>query len=239
MQRVAVIGNGGAGKSTLARRLGERTGLPVVHLDALYWHPGWVPTPADEWRALQAEVVARDRWIVDGNYGRTLDLRLAAADTVLFLDMPRRVTIPSIVGRWLRHRGTPVQAPGCPERVSWEFFRWVWNYRRDSRPRVLAALAEHGGDATVITLRSRAGVEAFLSRQGEAPDPLGVRQGVDGDDAALGDRELHDRHRPAGDQHDDAGPTVDSDRPQDPVGGGEHGGLAGDGVGAAEDDRAG
>jgi adenylate kinase family enzyme len=239
VQRVAVIGNGGAGKSTLARRLGERTGLPVVHLDALYWRPGWEPTPSDEWRAVQAEVVARDRWIADGNYGRTLDLRLAAADTVLFLDMPRRITIPSIVWRWLRNRGTPVQAPGCPERVSWEFLRWVWNYRRDSRPRVLAALAAHAGDATVITLRSRADVKEFVSRQGEAADSLRVGQRVDGDDAAAGDRELHDRHGPAADEHDDAGRTVDDDGPQDPVGGGEHGGLAGDGVGSPEDDRAG
>jgi adenylate kinase family enzyme len=164
MRRVAVIGCGGSGKSTLARRLGERTGLPVVHLDALFWRPGWQPTPPDEWRSIQAAVVARDRWIVDGNYGGTLDLRLAAADTVVFLDMPRRVTVPSILRRWLRHHGTPVQASGCPERVSWEFLRWVWNYRRDSRPRALAAIAEHGGAAEVITLRSRADVAAFLAR---------------------------------------------------------------------------
>ena len=65
-----------------------------------------------------AGVVAADRWIVDGNYGGTLDLRLAVADMVLFLDMPRRVTIPAILRRRLRSHGQAVRAPGCPERVS-------------------------------------------------------------------------------------------------------------------------
>lgn len=232
MRRVAVIGCGGAGKSTLARRLGERTGLPVVHLDALFWRPGWEATPGDEWRAVLAGVVAGDRWITDGNYGGTLDLRLAAADTVVFLDMPRRVTIPGILRRWGRNHGRPVQAPGCPERVSGEFLRWVWNYRRDTRPQVLAALAEHAAHAQVVTLRSRAEVEAFLSRQRQAPDPVGVAQGVDGDDPPPGHREGHDRDRPALDRDDDARETVDQHGPDDPVGGAEHGGLPGHGIGA-------
>lgn len=166
MRRVAVIGCGGAGKSTLARALGERLGIEVVHLDRLYWRPGWVPTPADEWRAVVAGVARRERWITDGNYGGTLDLRLAAADTVLFLDLPRRVTVPSVLRRWWRHRGQAVQAPACPERWSWTFLRWVWNYRRDSRPRVLAALAEHARHADVVTLRSRADVRRYLAALG-------------------------------------------------------------------------
>jgi adenylate kinase family enzyme len=69
VQRVAVVGSGGSGKSTLADRLGELTGLPVTHLDRLYWQPGWVATDDDRWRQLQAGLVAGERWIVDGNYG--------------------------------------------------------------------------------------------------------------------------------------------------------------------------
>jgi adenylate kinase family enzyme len=239
VQRVAVIGCGGAGKSTLARALGERTGLPVVHLDALYWRPGWDPTPSDEWREVVAGIAAGDRWITDGNYGGSLDVRLPAADTVLFLDMPRRVTIPGILRRWWRHHGTAVQAPGCPERVSWEFLRWVWHYRRDSRPRALAAVAAHARSAEVVVLRSRAEVAAFLSRQGQAGQPVGVGQGVDGDDAAAGDGEGHDRDRRPVHGHDDAGGPVHQHRAQDPVGGGEHGGLPGHGIGPAQDDRPG
>ena len=81
MDRVAVVGPVGAGKSTFAAALGERTGLPVVHLDRHFWHPGWVETPRDEWRRRQAELFAGDRWIADGNYGRTFDERFSRADT--------------------------------------------------------------------------------------------------------------------------------------------------------------
>src|SRR5262245_11527403 len=105
MQRVLVIGSGGAGKSTFATRLGAATGLPVVHLDARYWRPGWVPTPKQEWTRAIDEISARDAWIMDGNYGGTLDRRLAACDTVLFLDLPRVVCLRRVLWRSLRYWG--------------------------------------------------------------------------------------------------------------------------------------
>jgi len=77
-----------------------------------------------------------------------------------------RATVPGVLARWWRHRGRAVQAPGCPERWSWTFLRWVWNYRCDSRPRVLAALAEHARHADVVTLRSRAEVRRYLAALG-------------------------------------------------------------------------
>src|SRR5687767_8178275 len=86
--RVMIVGNGGAGKSTLARALGERTGLPVVHLDALYWQPGWVEPPREEWRATQRQQLAGSDWIADGNYGGTMEERLRLADAVVLLDHP-------------------------------------------------------------------------------------------------------------------------------------------------------
>ena len=164
MLRVAIIGSGGAGKSTLARELGRRTGLDVIHLDEHYWRPGWVETPADEWRVTQADLCARDAWVMDGNYGGTLDLRLARADTVVFLDLPRRVTIPGVVRRWVRHHGDPVQAPGCPEQVSVEFLGWVWSYPTGGRARALAALDAHPrrADLDVVVLRSRAQIRRWL-----------------------------------------------------------------------------
>jgi len=68
MQRIAVVGSGGAGKSTFATELGRRLGLPVIHLDEHYWQPGWVATPAEQWQDRQRGLVAYDCWIVDGNY---------------------------------------------------------------------------------------------------------------------------------------------------------------------------
>ena len=82
MQRVLVIGAGGAGKSTFAARLSRKYGLPLIHLDALYWQPGWVEPGKAEWLERVAQVVAQDRWVMDGNYGGSLDLRLPRADTI-------------------------------------------------------------------------------------------------------------------------------------------------------------
>lgn len=79
MQRIAIIGSAGTVKSTLARRLGELTGLDVIHLDALYWLTGWVATPDEEWEALVKEIASQERWITDGNYGRTMEPRLRAS----------------------------------------------------------------------------------------------------------------------------------------------------------------
>lgn len=89
MKRVVVVGAGGSGKSTFARRLGEATRLPVVHLDQLAFRPGWVSVPKDEWSALQEDLVACDEWIIDGNRESTVPIRLRRCDTVIFLDYPR------------------------------------------------------------------------------------------------------------------------------------------------------
>ena len=160
-----VIGSGGSGKSTLARRIGERTGLPVIHLDALYWRPGWVEAPPDEWTGTVAALLEGDRWVMDGNYGRTLEQRLRACDTVVFLDLPRLVCAWRVLARAVRYRGRsrPNMAPGCPERMTWEFLRWVWWYPRRSRPGVLRKLAALDGGQTVIVLRSGAQVERFVA----------------------------------------------------------------------------
>jgi adenylate kinase family enzyme len=85
MKKVLVIGSGGAGKSVFARQLGQVLNIDVVHLDALYWHPGWAETPRAEWRKVIEGLVRRDAWIIDGNYSNTLDFRLEACDTVIFL----------------------------------------------------------------------------------------------------------------------------------------------------------
>lgn len=161
MQRVAIVGSGGAGKSTFARALGEVTDLPVVHLDRFFWKPDWVETPRDEWRQRQSELFAGDRWIADGNYGGTFDDRFSRADTVIIVARSRLACIASAVGRSARNHGKPVQAEGCPERFQLAFFRWIWNYDRDSRPRLDAALARHE-HLDIVELTSRKAMKEFL-----------------------------------------------------------------------------
>jgi adenylate kinase family enzyme len=162
VERVAVVGPGGAGKSTFARELGRRTGLPVIHLDEHYWRPGWVEPPKEDWRARQERLVAGDRWIVDGNYGGTFDVRFARADTVVILDRAPPVCVAAALRRSLRHRGRAVQAAGCPEHLDPRFLRWIWRYRKDSRPRLDAALARHADRLEVVRLASRRAMRDFL-----------------------------------------------------------------------------
>jgi adenylate kinase family enzyme len=162
---VLIIGAGGAGKSTVARRLGESLRIEVLHLDRLYWRPGWVETPKGEWRDKVRELVRRESWIMDGNYSGTLDIRLAACDTVVFLDLPRTLCLRRVVKRLLMYRrgGRPDMAEGCPERLSVEFLRWVWDYPNRSRPKVLEKLKAGGEGKRIIRLRSQAEVEKFLA----------------------------------------------------------------------------
>ncbi len=164
-KKVIIIGSAGAGKSTLAKRLGPLLGLGVFHLDALFWKPGWVQTPRDEWRALQQELLARDSWLIDGNYGSTLELRLAAADTVIFMDFPRWLCLWRVFNRRIQYRGRTRSdmGPGCPEHIDWEFFRWVWRFPLVERPEVLWKLDQYARGKTVYHLRSPAEVRRFLA----------------------------------------------------------------------------
>lgn len=156
MRRIAVIGSGGAGKSTLARRLGEILDIEVIHLDALYWNPGWVETPKQQWRETVEELIARDKWIMDGNYGATFDVRLPAADTIVFLDFPTRVCLWRAIKRRIQYHGKcrPDMAEGCPEQIDWEFLMWIWRFRKNIRPTVLQRIEDFGRHARLVHLRS-------------------------------------------------------------------------------------
>jgi adenylate kinase family enzyme len=164
MRKVLVIGSSGAGKSTFARRLGEVSGLPVIHLDRLFWNADWVETPKDQWRERVADVLKGESWIIDGNYGGTMEMRLEACDTVIFLDLPALVCTWSVLKRVILYREDtrPDMANGCPERFDWEFLKWTWNYPVRSRPGVEERLAKVRDRKRIITLRSRREMEDFL-----------------------------------------------------------------------------
>jgi len=159
-----IVGPSGAGKSTLARRLGAKLGVPVIHLDALYWRPGWKETPKDEWAAQVDELLQRDSWIMDGNYSGTFAKRIAAADTIVYLDFPRRHCVYGVMSRWWKTRGT-VRAdlgPGCPEKLpSPDFLVWIWNYPKRTRPKLIALLDEARTKKRIVILRSREEVERW------------------------------------------------------------------------------
>jgi adenylate kinase family enzyme len=166
MKRVLVIGPGGAGKSTFAKRLGKLLGIEVKHLDRFYWRAGWTKPSEDDWLKTITELTSGDSWIMDGNFGGTLDLRLKSCDTIIFLDMPRLLCLWRVTKRRLlyRNRSRPDMAEGCNEKLDLEFIRWVWNYSRRSRPRVVKLLEEYSQSKQIVWLRSKADVERFYAR---------------------------------------------------------------------------
>jgi adenylate kinase family enzyme len=167
MRKILLIGGGGSGKSVLAARIAAQIGLPLIHLDALFWKPGWVETPREEWRRIVEKLVQRDAWVMDGNYGGTLDLRLAACDTALFLDFPPIVCLWRVLKRraQFHNKSRPDAGSDCPERLNSEFLGWIWSYRRKRRPKILEKLSAAAAQGKqVIVLRDSREVERFVAR---------------------------------------------------------------------------
>ncbi len=147
INRIAVIGCSGSGKSTLTRELAARTGVPAYHLDQMYWQPGWKP-PADvsAFRRAVDEIVARERWILDGGFFDSAGpARFERADVVVLLDPPTVLCLYRAVKRWLTYRGEtrPDLAPGCPEAFDLEFYRYIVTYRAKQLPLAETLLARH------------------------------------------------------------------------------------------------
>lgn len=179
MERVAILGSGGAGKTELARALSEVMGLPIVHLDPLFWRPGWVLAPEEESRPDVEAAVAAGRWILDGNFLglAAADPRFARADTVIFLDLPRATCIRRALVRLVRGRGRrrPDLPEGCEERLDLAFLRWIWRYPRDNRPRVLAIVSGLGPGVDVVHLRSPSDVRRYVDTLRSASQQLSQR----------------------------------------------------------------
>jgi adenylate kinase family enzyme len=164
VRRVLVLGCGGSGKTVLANRLGPALGVPVVHLDALFYGAGFEPVPAEEFARRQQEMIdTAHGFVADGNYASTLALRAAAADTIVWLDPHPLVCLAGILARRRRYRGG-VHADGVHGRITLDFARYVWSYRQQMAPRVEAILAEHAATAEVHRFTSRRQAAGWLDR---------------------------------------------------------------------------
>ena len=168
MRRLLVIGCAGAGKSTLARALAATLALPLVELDRVYWRPGWQEPDRDQWRAAVADHAAAPRWVMDGNYGDTFDLRMPLADGIVWLDYPRGICLRRVAARTLRNHGRTREGlpDGCPDRFDPAFLRYIWDFPVKHRPRIEAAIDRFGcrerlwrvpDDATAATLAAQLG----------------------------------------------------------------------------------
>jgi adenylate kinase family enzyme len=169
MKRVAIVGCSGAGKSLLAIKLGEMTGLPVIHLDREYWRPGWKEPTRFEWIEHVMELAKGERWIIDGNYSGTMDIRFEVCDTIVFMDYPRNVCLMRVLKRVLRYYGRrrPDMPEGCNERFDLLFMKWIWNYRKKVRPLVLTLIEEYASGRDVHILKSDRDTKRFWEMAAE------------------------------------------------------------------------
>ncbi len=160
-----IIGPCGAGKSTASARISELFGLPVFHMDKLNWKPGWVESSSEELRTKVAAVAAQDQWLIEGNYGGTLELRLPRADAVIYLDYPITLCLYRIVKRYVPHRGQtrPDMGDGCRERLGLAFLWYVARWNSGPRLRTEAKLSGH--QDKIIRLHHPRELDAWLARQ--------------------------------------------------------------------------
>lgn len=158
MKRIMIIGCPGSGKSTFARALAKKTGLPLHYLDMMYWNPDRTTKPKEEFRAALRETVRLPEWIIDGNYGSTLEIRMEACDTVIFLDYPVEVCISGVEER----RGKPrADMPWVEAEPDLEFIEFIKKYNEESRPKVIDLLKKYC-EKKIIIFKSRAEADEYL-----------------------------------------------------------------------------
>ncbi len=142
--RVVIFGRSGSGKSTFAHELGKRTGLPVHHIDKIFFTHNWVTRDSEEFLALQKKILTGEEWIIDGNSLRTINLRFDRATHIVFFDYPRWRCFARIYKR-LFDKNTAIddRAEGCPEKVSFALLRYTWNFSKEFEKKVAKHLKKH------------------------------------------------------------------------------------------------
>ena len=159
MRKVIVIGCPGSGKSTVSRTLHNKTGIPLYHLDMMYWNADKTTVEKSVFLERLSDVLEKDEWIIDGNYSSTMELRMAACDTVIFLDYPLDVCLDGIRER----RGKPrSDMPWIETEEDLEFIEFIKNYNEQQKPKVLELLKKYS-DKNIIILESREQADAFLN----------------------------------------------------------------------------
>ena len=168
MERVIVLGvSAGVGKSSFARKLSEKMAIPVHHLDTYFWKPGWIESSEEEFREKQQQLVKEDRWIIEGNYTSTYEIRRQRADTLIYLELPLRICLYRVFKRRIINQGKtrPDMASGCPEKLDKDFLKFIistYHARKLKMRKRMAHFIEECPQNKVIFLRSQKEVDEFL-----------------------------------------------------------------------------
>lgn len=162
-KRIMVIGSPGSGKSTFSRKLAEIVHIPLIHLDKEYWKSGWVETTRDEWIIKQESLMLGDKWIIDGNYGGTMKMRIEKADTIICFKLSRLVCILSYFKRVLTNinKVRPDMPEGCPEKFDFEFMKYIWRFPKASGLRNLERIRKND-DKNIIIFNKRSEANKYI-----------------------------------------------------------------------------
>ena len=158
MKKVIVIGCPGSGKSTLSLRLHERTGIPLYHLDMMYWNADKTTVSKEVFLSRLEEVLCTESWIIDSNYSSTLEMRISACDTVIFLDYPLEVCLSGILERRGKPRG---DMPWVETEEDQEFMDFIRSFNESQRPVILELFGSHA-DKNIIIFKSRAEASRYF-----------------------------------------------------------------------------
>jgi adenylate kinase family enzyme len=162
--KILIIGCCGAGKTTLAKQIAEAAKLPLIHLDKEYYKANWERPAKEEWEKKVLELTSAPRWIMDGNYYNSMDIRLSSANTVIFLDTNRLTCIIRIIKRAIlpsEHYRSDM-ASDCQERIDMDFIRYVWNFNKNMRPRIYELLKQYS-DIDLVVLKNNREIRDFLA----------------------------------------------------------------------------
>jgi adenylate kinase family enzyme len=163
-ERILILGCSGSGKSTLARKICEKYRLPAIFLDVYFWQPNWIETPQKEWREKVKELVRVDRWVMDGTFSESFDLRFPFADKIIIVNLPRTICLYRAIARVLKYsriKRRPDMADGCDETFDLGFYKYIWNYNKKVLPQINQAIKDYHCEGKVIYLSSTNEVEKF------------------------------------------------------------------------------
>lgn len=164
MKKIMLIGSCGAGKSTFAKRLHEILAIDIIHLDQYYWKPNWIKTEKDEWQNKISKLLEKDEWIMDGNYRSTMDLRLAYADTIIWLDFSPMVCLWRILKRRLKNNRVD-EITGCRERISFELLKWIlWKFPKENKKDIVKKIELQKNKQNLFILKSNEELALFLDK---------------------------------------------------------------------------
>jgi adenylate kinase family enzyme len=177
MQRILVMGSSRSGKSTFEQRLSAIMRIPFMPLDALYWRPGWVESDRAEFNGRVTEAALGPQWIVDGNHiSHAGELRRQVCDTIIWFDLPRSTRMLGIMRRIAGSYGQvrPEMAEGCPEKIHFEFSRYVWTYRQQQRPKLLKYSEGSRAEQSLVCFTNPTQANRYLRELALVPDTASV-----------------------------------------------------------------